>query len=57
MFGSIGIPELIILLVVSGVWLIPVGVAIWVVVTLNRVRADQQVIRGKLESLERELRP
>ena len=57
MFGSIGIPELIIILVVSGVWLIPVGVAIWVVVTLNRVRADQQVIRAKLESLERERHP
>jgi len=57
MFGSIGIPELIIILVVSGIWLIPVGVAIWVVVTLNRVRTDQQVIRAKLESLERERRP
>lgn len=56
MFGPIGIPELIIVLMVSGVWLIPVGMAIWMVVTLNRVRADQQVIRGRLESLERELR-
>ena len=57
MFGSIGIPELIIILVVSGIWLIPVGVAIWVVLTLNRVRTDQQVIRAKLESLELERRP
>jgi hypothetical protein len=57
MFGPIGIPELIIVLVVSGLCLIPVGMAIWVVVTLNRVRGDQEVIRGRLESLERELRP
>ena len=57
MFGAIGIPELIIVLVVSGLCLIPVGMAIWVVVTLNRVRADQEVFRGRLESLEREFRP
>jgi hypothetical protein len=57
MFGSIGVPELIIILVVSGVWLIPVGVAIWVVLTLNRVRTDQQVIRAKLEALERDRHP
>lgn len=57
MFGPIGIPELIIVLVVSGLCLIPVGMATWVVVTLNRVRGDQEVIRGRLESLERELRP
>jgi type IV secretory pathway VirB3-like protein len=56
MFGSIGIPELLIVLVVSGFWLIPVAVAVWVVLTLSRLRNDQQAIRASLESIERTLR-
>ena len=55
MFGSVGIPELLIILVVSGFWLIPVAVAVWVVLTLNRLRNDQQAIRASLESIQRTL--
>ena len=55
MFGSIGVPELLIVLVVSGFWLIPVAVAVWVVLTLNRLRNDQQAIRASLESIQRTL--
>jgi len=57
MIGSIGIPELLIILTLSVVWLVPVIVAIWLIVTVYRIRADQQVIRSKVESLERELHP
>jgi type IV secretory pathway VirB3-like protein len=56
MYGSIGIPELVIVLAVSGFWLIPVAAAVWVVLTLNRLRNDQQAIRASLESIERTLR-
>lgn len=55
MFGSIGVPELLIVLMVSGFWLIPVAVAVWVVLTLNRLRNDQQAIRASLESIQRTL--
>jgi type IV secretory pathway VirB3-like protein len=55
MFGSIGIPELLIILVISGFWLIPVAAAVWVVLTLNRLRNDQQAIRASVESIQRTL--
>ena len=55
MFGSVGIPELLIILVISGFWLIPVAVAVWVVLTLNRLRNDQQAIRASVESIQRTL--
>jgi hypothetical protein len=56
MFGSVGMPELLILFIISASWVVPLAVAVWVVVTLNRVRTDQQVMKAKLESIERDLR-
>ena len=55
--GAIGIPELVILLLLSLTWVIPVAVAIWIVVTLYRLRAGQQTILAKLDALERRLSP
>jgi type IV secretory pathway VirB3-like protein len=56
MFGSIGMPELIILLTVSMIWVVPLAVAVWAVVTLSRLRTDQQAMKATLESIERDLR-
>jgi type IV secretory pathway VirB3-like protein len=56
MVGSIGMPELIILLTVSMIWAVPLAVAVWAVVTLSRLRTDQQAMKATLESIERDLR-
>ena len=48
-----GIPELIILLVVAAFWVIPVAAAIWAIVTLKGIRASQQAVQLKLDTIER----
>ena len=51
------VPEILIVLVLAVSWLIPIAVAIWIVVTLYRLRAGQQAILAKLNALERRLAP
>ncbi len=53
MVGGIGIPELVIVLFMGMFWLVPVVAVIWAVVTLQRLRTDQQAIATRLESIER----
>jgi hypothetical protein len=48
-----GIPELMILLVIAGYWALPLAAAIWVIVTLKRIRASQQSLQLKLDTIER----
>lgn len=55
-FGSIGIPELVIIMVLSFVWIIPLAVAVWIVVTLRRIRVDQQATHARLDAIERLMR-
>lgn len=55
MFGSIGIPELLIVLVILVSWLVPVAAAIWAVVTLHRLKTGQDGIRARLDAIERHL--
>ena len=46
------------LLVFLGVlvgWVLPLGAAIWGLVTLSRLRTDQQALMAKMVSLERRL--
>ncbi len=52
MFGSIGIPELLILPMILIIWLLPIAVAVWAVVTLHRIRASQLEMQTKLNALE-----
>jgi hypothetical protein len=54
MTGVGGSEILVVLLMLIG-WAIPVAVAVWAMVTLYRIRADQEVIRAKLEAIERTL--
>lgn len=56
MFGPIGVPELLILLVMSSLWLVPLIAVVWVIVTLNRIRAGQQTIDDRLAAIEARLR-
>ena len=49
---SVGIPELMIVLVVAFIWGIPVIAAIWALVTLYRMKTDQQKMRRSLENIE-----
>ena len=55
MFGSIGVPELIVAIVLAMSWLIPIAVVVWIVVTLSRIRTAQDSIRARLEAIEHSL--
>jgi hypothetical protein len=50
---GIGIPEILLILVFSGVGLLPVAVAVWALIVLHRVRTGQEAMQAKLESIER----
>jgi hypothetical protein len=51
--GAIGVPELMIVLVIGLFWAAPIAAAVWVVVTLRRIRAGQQAVQVKLDTIER----
>ena len=53
--GALGIPELMVVLGIMATSAIPLIIAIWVVVTLYKMRGDQQAMRRSLESIERQL--
>jgi hypothetical protein len=53
MFGQIGIPELIIVLMIAVTWAVPMAFAVWVIVALRGIRAGQQAAQMKLETIER----
>lgn len=53
MFGPIGVPELLILLVLGLVWIAPIVIIIWVIVTLHRIRASQQSLEARMAAIER----
>ena len=44
---------LMILLVVAAYWAIPIAAAIWVIVMLKNIRASQQSLQLKLDTIER----
>jgi hypothetical protein len=55
MFASIGAPELIVILVIGLIYVVPIAAAVWVIVTLHRLRAGQQAMDTRLEAIERSL--
>ena len=55
MAGMIGLRELLFILVLGLLWLIPIAAAAWALYTLQRIRSGQEVIRLRLELLERTL--
>jgi hypothetical protein len=55
MFASIGAPELVVILVIGSFYAVPIAAAVWVIVTLHRIRAGQQAMDTRLEAIERSL--
>lgn len=55
MFGRIGVPEIVILLIMAAFWVIPLVAAVWAMVTLYRVRRDQETLLAKLDVIEKRL--
>jgi hypothetical protein len=53
MFGSVGVPELLIILVVGVLCLLPIVAGIWGLVMLIRILSNQQSINARLDALER----
>jgi hypothetical protein len=52
---GVGLPELIVILVIFVLYLVPIAAAAWALYTLQRIRSGQEVIRLRLELLERTL--
>ena len=53
MFGSLGVPELVVLLVIGLFYGVPIAGAIWAIITLQRIRTEQQAMGSRLETIER----
>ena len=53
MFGQIGIPELIIVLLIAVTWAVPIAFTVWVIFALRSIRAGQHAVQMKLETIER----
>ena len=53
MFGSIGAPALVVLLFIGLFYGVPIAGAIWAIVTLQRIRKEQQAMGVRLETIER----
>jgi len=53
MFGSVGAPEVVVLLVIGLFYGVPIAGAIWAIVTLQRIRIEQRAMGVRLETIER----
>ena len=52
---GIGLPELVVVLIISAIWLIPIAAGLWALVTLRRIRDAQDAMGVRLEAIERML--
>ena len=53
--GSIGMPEIVVVLMIVAVSLVPWVLAVWALLTILRVRDRQRVIEAKLDKLAERL--
>ncbi len=51
MFGAIGIPEVVVVLILCVIWVIPIAAAIWALVTLQQIRTSQKAIQAAIDQL------
>jgi hypothetical protein len=47
------VPELFLVLIIGLLWVIPLAAAVWALITLYRIRATQEDMRQKLDTLAR----
>jgi hypothetical protein len=45
------VPELFLVLIIGLLWVIPLAAAVWALITLYRIRATQEHMRQKLDTL------
>ena len=50
--SSLGVPELVVVLVIAVIWVVPVAAAVWALVTLHRIRTTQAAIHTRLGAIE-----
>ena len=50
--GSIGVPELIVVVMIFISGVLPIAAAVWAVITLHKMRVDQQATRRTVENIE-----
>ena len=54
--GGMGVSEFFVVLLAAIVRIgIPLAVAVWMILTLRRIRADNEAIKSKLEAIEQQL--
>jgi hypothetical protein len=53
--GRLGMAELVIMLICGGISLVPLAIAIWIIVTLHRIRSGQEAVFMRLEAIERSI--
>ena len=51
--NMVGLPEFMVVLIIVFFWVVPIAASIWALVTLQRIRAGQQVVQLKLDAIER----
>jgi hypothetical protein len=51
--GRIGMPEIIVILMIFMTSVVPLAMAVWAIITLQRIRAGQDAVRASLASIER----
>lgn len=52
---NIGVPELMVILLSTVLLLMPVALAVWMIVTLSRIRATQKNLQDKLDTMRYQL--
>jgi len=50
---TLGITEVLLMPLFIGFYAIPIAVATWIIITLNRIHSGQKIIRNRLEEIER----
>jgi hypothetical protein len=55
--SGLGAPELLIVLAVVAFRVVPIAIAIWLIVTIVRMRSTLQSLETKVDALLRERRP
>ncbi|HTY64070.1 MAG TPA: hypothetical protein VMG30_17610 [Acidobacteriota bacterium] len=51
--AQINILELLPLFLLLIAWAIPIVAAVWIILTLKRIRSDHEIILGKIEEMRR----